>query len=204
MGGAAISPDGSRVVFAADRSDGLYVVDAEGGQPVRIANGEEPTFSPDGTQIAYLGLPRSGCCVQSGREHVWVANADGTDAHEILADEPALDEGVYRPDVVAGGRPDRDGNALEGHVAIYTFAPDGSDFTKVIAGGANPYWSPDGSQIAYVALGGPPRMLRIADADGSNVQVFDFGGLGSLASGHARERCPGVKTCPVRHGRRMG
>ena len=34
------------------------------------------TFSPDGTQIAYL--------VKDG---VWVVNADGTDAHEILADE---------------------------------------------------------------------------------------------------------------------
>ena len=42
----------------------LYVVDAEGGQPVRIAAfGEEPTFSPDGTQIAYLSLPRSGWSV---------------------------------------------------------------------------------------------------------------------------------------------
>jgi Tol biopolymer transport system component len=68
-------------------------------------------------------------------------------------------------------------NAREGHVAIYTFAPDGSDFTKLIEGGANPYWSPDGSQIAYVVLGGSPG-FSIADADGSNVQVFDFGGVG--------------------------
>jgi hypothetical protein len=179
VGGAAISLDGSRVVFAGDGvDDGLYVVDAEGGQPVRIANGEEPTFSPDGTQIAYLGLPRSGCCVQTGREHVWVANADGTDAHEILADEPALAKGV---DSITWS-PAGDRIAMEGthgsQEAIYTFAPDGSEFTMVISNGANPYWSPDGSLIAYELLSPGPFGLRIADADGSNVRTFGFGRSG--------------------------
>src|SRR5688572_10046324 len=65
---AAISSDGSWVVFVA--ADGLFVVDADGGQQVRVADwGGSPTFSPDGTQIAYLGLPRSGCCVPARREH---------------------------------------------------------------------------------------------------------------------------------------
>ena len=178
--GAAISPDGSRVVFAAG---GLYVVDVEGGQPVRIAQeGNSPTFSPDGTQIAYLSLPRDGCCVQTGREHVWVANADGTDAHEILADEPALAKGVFELTWSPAGDRIAMGNTLERHVAIYTFAPDGSDFTEVITGGMNPFWSPDGSQIAYILPYGEPltagRPLVIADADGSNVRVFDFGGVG--------------------------
>ena len=171
VGGAAISPDGSRVVFAAE-GDGLYVVDADGGQPVRIADGEEPTFSPDGTQIAYLSSPKSGCCVQAGREHVWVANPDGTDPHEILADEPALAEGVFGLTWSPAG----DRIAMENSadpVAIYTFAPDGSDFTEVITGGFNPHWSPDGSEIAY---GVPGRdSLYIADADGSNVRAFDIG-----------------------------
>jgi Tol biopolymer transport system component len=178
VGGAAISPDGSRVVFAADKSDGMYVVDAEGGQPVRIANGEEPTFSPDGTQIAYLGLPRSGCCVASGREHVWVANADGTDAHEILTDEPALDKGVdsitWSPAgdrIAIGGY---DGN----HEAIYTFAPDGSQFTMAIPSGTHPHWSPDGSQIAYDLLYPGPYGVRIVDADGSNPRSLGVGSSG--------------------------
>jgi Tol biopolymer transport system component len=178
VGGAAISPDGSRVVFADERSDGLYVVDAEGGQPVRIAEGEEPTFSPDGTQIAYLGLPRSGCCVRStGREHVWVANADGTDAHEILADEPALAKGVFGLAWSPAGDHIAMENTLGGHVAIYTFAPDGSEFREVIPSGGNPYWSPDGSQIAYVVLGSS-QGLQIADADGSNIRSLGFGSSG--------------------------
>jgi hypothetical protein len=185
VGGAAISPDGSQVVFAGatDGDDGLYVIDAEGGRLVRIGNGEEPTFSPDGAQIAYLGLPRDGCCVEAGREHVWVANADGTDAHEILADEPALAQGgqdlTWSP---AGDRIAMVGGDGEQN-PIYTFAPDGSDFAKVITDGINPFWSPDGSQIAYLVPYGEPQLgrtsgLAIADADGSNVREFGFGASG--------------------------
>ena len=170
VGGAAISPDGSRVVFAAD-GGGLYVIDAEGGQPVRIADeGESPTFSPDGAQIAYLS--ESG---QAGLEHVWVANADSTDAHEILTDE-ALAMGMSKLTWSPAGDRIAMENQQEGHVAIYTFAPDGSDFTKVITGGFNHSWSPDGSQIAY---GLPGRDgLSIADADGSSVRTFGFAAPG--------------------------
>jgi hypothetical protein len=188
VGSAAISPDGSQVVYrSADESKWLYVVDADGGQPVRIsAIGSVdggPTFSPDGTQIAYLSS-FAECCGESWREHVWVANADGTDAHEILSDEPALAKrGLFEwltwsP---AGDRIAMD-NSLGGHLAIYTFAPDGSDFTKVITGGVAPVWSPDGSQIAYLAPEGS-QGLQIADADGSNVLSLPFGSSGAWHPG---------------------
>jgi Tol biopolymer transport system component len=187
VGGAAISPDGSLVVYASAASDGLYVVDAEGGQPIRIAEGEEPTFSPNGTQIAYLGLPHSGCCVPARREHVWVANADGSGAHEILTDEPALAKGVFELTWSPAGDRIAMENSLEGHVAIFTFAPDGSDFTKVITGGINAFWSPDGSQIAY-SSGGP---IVIADADGSNGRSLGVGTSGPWHPGAPQDGAGG-------------
>jgi Tol biopolymer transport system component len=169
---AAISPDGSRVAFAAPDGQGLYLVDAEGGPPVQIAEeGTSPTFSPDGTRIAYLFPAGEWDGPSVVRAHVWIVNADGTDAREILADEPALAWGAtsltWSP---AGDRIAMGGSSS--HATISTFAPDGSDFTMVIPEGAgSPYWSPDGSQIAYRQYFPPgPVGLSIADADGSNVR----------------------------------
>lgn len=172
--GATIAPDGSRVVFAAGEyrgPPGLFVIDAEGGRAARIAEvGESPTFSPDGSQIAYVSTGPT-------RAHVWVANADGTDPREILADEPALTDGAFggltwSP---AGDRIAME-NRMEGSEAIYTFAPDGSDFTEMLTGAYNPHWSPDGSQIAY---GMPGRDgVYLVGVGGSTVRIVDIAGPG--------------------------
>jgi hypothetical protein len=175
--GAAIAPDGSRVVYAARDArsvpPSLYVVDSEGGEPVQIADaGEWPTFSPDGSQIAYA-------VNNIGQGHVWVADADGSNAHEILAGEPTLLGGVDELAWSPTGDRIAMGDQGEGHVAIYTFAPGGSDFTTVITGGFYASWSPDGSQMAFLRpYDGPRPGLAIADADGSNVREFGFGAAG--------------------------
>ncbi|MGZ8571528.1 MAG: hypothetical protein ACXWW5_04800, partial [Actinomycetota bacterium] len=120
--------------------------------------------------------------------HVWVANADGSGAREILAAEETRSVAAgglqWSPagDRLAFGVRGFEGN---GDVSsIYTFAPDGSNFTRVITGGDSPHWSPDGSQIAYTinctegqascADGSIVLTLAIADADGSNVRAFGF------------------------------
>lgn len=141
--GATISPDGSRVVFAGltktseegHRSchDGaLFAVDAEGG-PAEVLwesqvpqNGivRYPTFSPDGTQIAFA----DGYC--DWNHSVWVMNADGSDAHQIVAIETTLGAGhVYG----LAWSPAGDRIALQFEGPTYTFATDGSDFTQASA-----------------------------------------------------------------------
>jgi hypothetical protein len=165
----AISPDGSRVVFG-----NLDIVDVDGGSPVHLPyEGPEPagtmTFSPDGTQIAYLV-----------DDAVWVVNADGTDAHELLANEATRNLSGYYG---LQWSPTGDRLAIDLGDGIYTFAPDGSDFTKVIADGSSPFWSPDGSQIAYNG----PSGLTIADADGSNARAFGFAVSGPWHPGESSE-----------------
>jgi len=185
--GATISPDGSRVVFMG--TSGLYSIDAEGGRPTPLSTDEVlegwPTFSPDGTQIAYL----KGVEGIDYHNQVWVMDADGSDAHQIVAEDripTRIASGLaWSPagDRIAlglwGERGDRSTSA------IYTFAPDGSGLTRAINDGIMPYWSPDGSQIAYTieclegtdgcpSMDGSDRVLAVADADGSLPRTFGF------------------------------
>ena len=100
--GGSFSPDGSQVIYA-NRSS-IYVVDAHGGTPrvLRTASRRwfdiqglrvqalayNPTYSPDGTQIAYFdgaGASREGLVHQ-----LRVMNADGSDTR-ILVDDLEAD-----------------------------------------------------------------------------------------------------------------
>lgn len=197
---AAISPDGSRVVFAdctdtLDRdSCPLYAVDADGGSAEMLSEAgvvEGLTFSPDGARIAYV-IGRG-----DSDHRVWVVGSDGSDPHELLANDTTLGGGHVRGQHPLAWSPAGDRIALGLAGAIYTFATDGSGFTRV-TGGDQPYWSPDGSRFAY-SIG---SVLAIADADGSNRLLFDFGISGPWHPGRleAFEESPPPPTGPRRDG----
>jgi Sigma-70 region 2/WD40-like Beta Propeller Repeat len=148
---ATFSADGSRVVFAAKTgsADGewtVYSIDADGGPATVLTSQIHPspaalTFSPDGTRIAYVLWGRGDS------EHpVWVMDADGTDAHEILANDTVMGAGHVRDRGALAWSPAGDRIALGLEGTIYTFATDGSDFTQGMSGDS-PVWSPDGSQL---------------------------------------------------------
>ena len=140
--GATLSPDGSRVVFAGLlTSDALschegavFTVSADGG-PAEVlwesqaADGggivRDPTFSPDGTQIAFA----DGYC--DSNHSVWVMNADGSDAHQIVSS----DVGPLGATHVHGLAWSADGHeiALAVDDGTYTFAADGSGATQSAA-----------------------------------------------------------------------
>jgi len=138
--GATISPDGSRIVFAGLTTkreewrschDGaLFAVAADGGPAELLWRSHVPqngivmfpTFSPDGTRIAFT----DGYCDSS--HSVWVMNADGSDAHQVLVPEDIGLEAGHVHGLAWTPAGDRIALIYEG--GVYTFATDGSDFRR--------------------------------------------------------------------------
>ena len=71
---ATFSPDGRRVSFERreEETSEIYVADADGGNPRRIAAGTEPAWSPDGNQIAF-----------SADGHIYVIEPDGSNERQV-------------------------------------------------------------------------------------------------------------------------
>ena len=96
--GAAWSPDGARVAFVSDRTSlgkdyasrhsDVYVVSAEGGEPVKVSDHDEadtaPVWSPDGKTIAFLGSLSEG-----DHPKVWLAPSTGGERSVLAA--PKMD-----------------------------------------------------------------------------------------------------------------
>ena len=176
------SPDGSRIAFtrgvpdpdAGDWRDALevFVMNADGSGETRLTNltgkDYELTWSPDGSRIAFI----------SARDNIHgdllVMNADGSDQTTIAkgARLPA-----WSPD---GDRIAFANGTVTRHVnpEIHVVNADGSGRTPLTetpssaakhAHNTAPYWSPDGSRIAYISFAGGDggRRLFVMNADGS-------------------------------------
>jgi TolB protein len=158
--GPTIDPDqlSGSIAFAYD--DGIWVSDADGGHRRRLTHdgGFDPTFSPDGRQIAYrLLLARDD-------GEIWVMGADGRDKRDLVNDPDFSDWGpAWSPD----GRLIAYSSNRGGGLAIWFMDADGGGQHVVTTGhGEYPAWSPDGKRIAY--SGGSYYDIHVAAADGSN------------------------------------
>lgn len=135
-----VSPDGQTIVF--ELVGDIYAMSITGGKAVPIATGlafqSQPRFSPDGKSMVYISD-------ESGSENVWIANADGTDAHNIsnLA-RPFLLSPEWSPDgrmiyaTVVDGQGIRSGGTTKGEAELWRFEVSTSKGTKFIANANGP------------------------------------------------------------------
>ena len=156
----AISPDGRLVAYASDRAGGhnldLYVQQLRGGDPARLTwteeNESDPSFSSDGTAIAY-------CWSKDGGGIYLIPSLGGTPL--LLA------PGGYNPrfsphgNLVAYWTGPRDGMA-EGQAKTFVVSIAGGERREIrpdFSAVQRPVWSPDGRRLIVwgVAPGeGPP------------------------------------------------
>src|SRR5437867_12545628 len=163
--GPSLSPDGKKIAFTTGPSN-IAIVNIDGtGLTTILLNAKQPTWSPDGTKIAYVAL-RDGLI-----RSVYVANADGTNetrptnAYPYYDDEPA-----WSPD---GTRIAFSTTEGDGRVGVVN--ADGTGRTMLspqFVTWRSPAWSPDGTRIA-ARQHDPNAASELAifamNADGTNV-----------------------------------
>lgn len=187
----ALSPDGSRVVYALrtldaerDRNvDELWTVPASGGTPRRLTSGGDdgaPAWSPDGSRIAFLRGGQVHLLAADGGEPepvtdlpggagapVW--SADGTRLAFSALVDPAADGPDHRPLVAKRLDYQADGAGLLGAARSQVHVLDlDSRVCRQVTDGADsagqPAWSPDGRTVAFVRKVGADSDLTVRTA----------------------------------------
>lgn len=168
----AISPDGTLVAYSSNASGNadIWVVDPEGGEPLRLTDGpaenRKPAWFPDGRALAFEST-------RSGPVSVWKVSRLGGSANLLVENGamPAVSPDGTR---IAFSRPDPTGltriwvaSLADPSSAERLTGDDGGEFDHI-----DPAWSPDGTLLCYSAF----RDLWLVPASGGKARKLTHDG----------------------------
>jgi hypothetical protein len=174
---AQLSPNHQQILLS-DRTAGSISVNVVGGATKTVVSevgAAYPEWSADGQKILYYSPQNGGSA--------WVIDADGSNAHPIVAGVPAVPhqyDPIWSPDgtrIAFNSDVDRPGVDR-----VYVMNADGSDTrllpldaTIVTGDAVEVSWSPDGRQIAFESQANGHYAIFIANADGSGARRLTDG-----------------------------
>jgi hypothetical protein len=127
-----------------------------------------PSWSPDGSRIAFEVHVQGGGGPEGGAVDVYVVDADGSDAAPLTIDGTSSSP-AWSPD---GSRIAYVHATPSGNSDIHVMTAEGSTPVRLTTGAAFdlwPAWSPDGSQIAFASDRGGPGTF-VMRTDGTEVR----------------------------------
>lgn len=171
----ALSPDGRRIAvsrFTGDAFDGIYLMKADGSEPSLLVNRSsefgtfffdfQPTWSPDGGQIAFVSWVLEDGFGPNAR--IFVINVDGTGLRQLT---PSVGPGEFAFDEGPSWSPDGTRIVFTRTFVLHVINADGTGLTPLPNEdfAVSPSWSPDGQRIAYQSF---DVGIRIRNADGTS------------------------------------
>jgi Tol biopolymer transport system component len=180
----AFSPDGKKIAFVRDFKS-IFVMNPDGSGQVQVLDGTSagfssitsfPSWSPDGTKIAFNGIPKGS---PDGAD-IYAINADGTGLTRLTTNPADDTSPAWSPDgTKIAFATIRDRVPNEVNYEIYVMNADGSNQTRLTNNTKfdhSPAWSPDGTRIAFTSRRDDNFEVYVMNADGSNQTRLTFDG----------------------------